>query len=218
MARRRMFSLDVVDTDAFLDMPQSAQLLYFHLAMRADDDGFVGNPKRIMRTIGAGDDDIKVLLGKRFILSFDSGVIVIKHWKLHNYIQSDRYKETNYIDEKQEISEKENGVYTECIQNVSKLDTQVRLGKDRLGKDRIGKNTHGEHQNVKLTDQEYKKLVDNLNENAVEQLIAELDGYIASTGRRYKSHYATLQNWARRKMQDYAKDQKKMKSPKRKII
>ena len=134
-----MFSLKIVDSDAFLDMPQSSQLLYFHLSMRADDDGFVGNPKKITRSIGANDDDMKILLAKLFLLSFESGVVVIKHWKIHNYIQNDRYQESQYLEEKNGLITKENGSYTECIQDVSKLDTQVRLGKDRLelGKDRL---------------------------------------------------------------------------------
>lgn len=136
MAQRRMFSKQIVDSDAFLDMPQSSRLLYFSLAMQADDDGFVGNPKNITRAVGASLDDMKVLLSKRFILSFESGVIVIKHWRIHNYIQNDRYRETKYLEEKGALIIKENGSYTECIQDVSNLDTQYRLGKDRLGKDR----------------------------------------------------------------------------------
>lgn len=100
--------------------------------MRADDDGFIGNPRRIMRTIGSSDDDIKVLLTKRFLLPFENGIVVVKHWRIHNYIQADRYQETQYTDEKKLLQIKDNGAYTECIQNVSNLDTQVRLGKDRL--------------------------------------------------------------------------------------
>ena len=139
MAQRRMFSLQIVDTDAFLDMPQSSQLLYFHLSMRADDDGFVGNPKKIIRMCGAGEDDMKVLIAKRFVLNFESVVVVIKHWKIHNYIQNDRYHETKYLEEKSGLITKENGAYTEVIQDVSKLDTEVRLelGKVSLGKDRV---------------------------------------------------------------------------------
>lgn len=91
-----MFSPDIVDSDAFLDMPTSSQLLYFHLGMRADDDGFV-NPKKIMRMVGANGDDLKVLLTKRFLLPFESGVVVIKHWLIHNLIRKDRYKETMYV-------------------------------------------------------------------------------------------------------------------------
>lgn len=134
MAQRRMFSLKIVDADAFLEMPQSSQLLYFHLSMRADDDGFVANPKRIMRMIGSQEDDFKILLAKRFVLPFESGVCVIKHWRMHNYIQNDRYSPTVYVEEKKRLKIKENGSYTD---NVSSLDTQVRLelGKDRLGEE-----------------------------------------------------------------------------------
>ncbi len=129
-----MFSLKIVDTDAFLDMPPTSQLLYFHLAMRADDDGFVSNPKKIMRTIGSNEDDIKVLLGKSFIIPFESGVCVIKHWRINNYIQADRYAPTNYLDEKKQLKIKENGSYTlKDGEDVYKLDTQVRLGKVRKG-------------------------------------------------------------------------------------
>lgn len=120
MAERRMFAKSVIDSDVFLDMPLSTQALYFHLGMRADDDGFVNNPKKIMRMIGASDDELKVLFTKKFILTFESGIIVIKHWKIHNYIQKDRYKETNYLTEKAQIVEKTNRIYsmyTKCIQN-----------------------------------------------------------------------------------------------------
>lgn len=145
MANRRMFAKTIIDSDAFLDMPPSTQVLYFHLAMRADDDGFINNPKTIMRIVGAKDDDIKLLVAKRFIIPFDSGVVVIKHWRIHNYIQKDRYTETKYIDEKNQlIINKKNGYSLKQIgllddenDNVYILDTQVRLGKDRLGKDRL---------------------------------------------------------------------------------
>lgn len=129
-----MFSMKIVDSDAFMELSQTAQLLYFHLAMRADDDGFIGNPKRIMRAIGSCEDDMKLLLVKRFLLSFPNGIVVVKHWRIHNYIQTDRYNPTQYLEEKSSITVKENGSYTECIQNVDILDTQVRLGKDSIGK------------------------------------------------------------------------------------
>ena len=139
MAERRMFAKTIVLSDAFLDMPMSARCLYFTLGMLADDDGFVNSPRSIMRQAGASIDDLNLLMVKRFILAFDSGVIVIKHWRIHNYIQKDRYKESKYMDEKATLTIDQNGAYTECIQDVSTLDTQVRLGKDRieLGKDRI---------------------------------------------------------------------------------
>ena len=144
MAERRMFAKTIVDSDAFLDMPLSAQALYFHLSMRADDDGFINNPKKVQRMIGASDDDLKVLLMKRFLIPFASGIVVIKHWKIHNYIRNDRYKPTVYAEEKALITTKKNGAYTEVStigipsdnQTVYQMDTQDRLGKVSIGKDR----------------------------------------------------------------------------------
>ena len=100
MANKRMFTMKIVDSDAFLDMPLSAQCLYFHLNMRADDDGFVGNPKRVMKIVSASEDDLKLLIMKKFVLAFDGGVIVIKHWRMHNTLSQNRYHETQYLDEK----------------------------------------------------------------------------------------------------------------------
>ena len=133
MAERRMFAKTIVTSDAFLDMPLSARCLYFTLGMFADDDGFVNNPKSIMRQVGACADDLNLLLAKRFILAFDSGVIVIKHWRIHNYIQKDRYKETKYIEERATLMLDEKGAYTECIQDVYSLDTQDKRGEERIG-------------------------------------------------------------------------------------
>jgi len=132
-----MFSPDIVASDAFLEMPTSSRELYFQLGMYADDDGFV-NPKKIMRMVGASDDDLKVLLTKRFLLAFQSGVVVIKHWLIHNMIRLDRYKETMYLEEKNSLTIKENKAYTELATtrqpNGNQLAPQVRLGKVRLGK------------------------------------------------------------------------------------
>ena len=138
MAERRMFAKTIIDSDAFLDMSLSTQALYFHLSMRADDDGFVNNPKKIQRMIGCGDDELKMLVAKKFIIPFESGICVIKHWRIHNYIQTDRYKETVYKEEKARLELKDNKAYrcldAPCIQPVSKTETQDRLGKVRLGK------------------------------------------------------------------------------------
>ena len=112
MANKRMFTMKIVDSDAFLDMPLSAQCLYFHLNMRADDDGFIGNPKRIMKIVGASEDDLKLLIAKRFLLCFEDGVIVIKHWRMHNTLSQNRYHETQYIEEKSMLKLKENGSYS----------------------------------------------------------------------------------------------------------
>lgn len=146
MAERRMFAKTIIDSDAFLDMPLSTQALYFHLSMRADDDGFINNPKKIQRMIGASDDDLKLLIAKNFIIPFESGIVVIKHWRIHNYIQKDRYKPTVYAEEKKLLDVKENNSYTldtNCIQNGYILETQDRLGKDslELGKDSLELNT-----------------------------------------------------------------------------
>ena len=142
-----MFAKTIIDSDAFIDMSASAQALYFHLAMRADDDGFVNAPKKIQRMVNASDDDLKILIAKRFLIPFDSGVVVIKHWKIHNYIQGDRYKPTVYTEEKSLLDVKPNKAYTlnvsamdtGCIQDVSKTETQVRLGKVRIDKESKGK-------------------------------------------------------------------------------
>lgn len=136
-----MFSKSVIDSDLFLDMPLSAQAFYFHLSMRADDDGFVNNPKKIQRMVGASEDDCKILVAKKFIIPFESGIVVIRHWKIHNYIQKDRYKETVYFDEKAQLSTDQTGAYVPepyptCIQPVSKPDTQVREGKVRISEDK----------------------------------------------------------------------------------
>ena len=133
-----MFTQKIIDSDAFLDMPLSSQALYFHLNMRADDDGFVNNPKRVQRTIGASEDDLKLLIVKRFVIGFDSGVIVIKHWKMHNTLRKDRYNPTQYQEELQTLALKENNSYTEKTVDIlattwqpngNQLETQYSIGK-----------------------------------------------------------------------------------------
>ena len=143
MAERRMFAKTIIDSDAFLDMPLSTQCLYFHLSMRADDDGFVNNPKKIQKMLGASEDDLKLLMAKSFILLFDTGVIVIKHWRINNYIRNDRYHETAYQDEKSLLSLKENNAYTLNSDNVGipcgnqtvyQMETEVSIGKNSIDK------------------------------------------------------------------------------------
>lgn len=142
MAERRMFAKTIVDSDAFLDMPLSTQALYFHLNMRADDDGFINNPKRIMKLIGCSDDDMKILIMKSFVICFESGVIVIKHWKINNYLRNDRYKPTVYSDEKNKLIENENKSYSMQKKDmVYQMDTKgiPSIGKDSIGKDSLDK-------------------------------------------------------------------------------
>ena len=141
MAERRMFAKTIIDSDAFLDMPNSSQNLYFHLCMRADDDGFVNQPKSIMRICGSKEDDLKLLIVKKFIIPFENGVIVIKHWRIHNYIRKDTYNETKYLEEKASLLLDENNSYTTTQKDRQRVVdgslTQDRLGKVRLGKDSI---------------------------------------------------------------------------------
>lgn len=164
MAERRMMAKSVIETDQFMDMPMSSQCLYFHLLLRADDDGFITSPRRIMREVGCHEDDMKLLVAKNYIIPFDSGVIVIKHWKIHNFIRSDRYTPT-HCDERAQVELTKKKIYelkTPDVpalvaatdtngmtcgiptgtptriphgnQAVTSRDTQVRLGKVRLGK------------------------------------------------------------------------------------
>lgn len=123
MAQKRMFSNSVVQSDEFLEMPDSSQNLYFHLSMQADDDGFVDKWKSIMRMTGKKEDDLKILIAKSFVIPFDTGVLVIRHWRLNNYLQKDRYKETIYKDEKSRLTIDKSNVYnldTECIHSIDK--------------------------------------------------------------------------------------------------
>ena len=220
IAERRMFAKTIIDSDAFLDMPLSTQALYFHLSMRADDDGFINNPKKIQRMIGSSDDDLKVLIAKRYLLPFESGVVVIKHWKIHNYIQKDRYKPTVYTEEKSMLAVKANGVYTDRIQNGYSMDTQVRLGKDRLELDKDSieslpppkatkpvRHKYGEYKNVLLSDEDMDKLKAEFPDDW-EKRIERLSGYIESTGKSYKNHLATIRNWAKRDKEKGAAEKK----------
>lgn len=145
MAQKRMFSLQIVDTDAFLDMPPSSQLLYFHLSMRADDEGFIGNPNRIIKLIGSNKDDFNILVAKRFLLTFESGVVVIKHWLIHNTIRMDRFNKTTYQDEKNLLTIKENKSYTDMatdgLPTGNQMATQVKLSKVNLSKAKLSERT-----------------------------------------------------------------------------
>ena len=132
MAERRMIAKTIIDSDLFLDMPMSTQCLYFHLNMRADDDGFINNPKKIQRMIGCNDDDIKLLITKNFIIPFESGVVVIKHWKIHNYIRMDRYKETLYKEEKSQL------VTDKSKEYILGRPDDIPLVDQRLTQDRLG--------------------------------------------------------------------------------
>ena len=202
VAKKRMFNVDIVGSDAFLDLPHTAQALYFQLGMRADDDGFVGNPKTIQRIAGTKASDLELLVKKRFLLQFPSGVVVIKHWKINNQIQKARYTPSVYTEEYQSLYIKDNKAYTEidkgCIQSVSEMDTQISIDKNRLDKNSRGgeKHAHGFFANVLLTDDELQKLAAEIPN--YEEYIEKLSHYIESNGKKYKSHYATILMWHRK--------------------
>lgn len=214
MAERRMFAKTIIDSDAFLDMPTSARLLYYDLSMRADDDGFINSPKKIIRMTGASDDDLKVLIIKKFVIPFENGVVVIKHWLIHNYIRKDTYNETPYKEQKAMLVVDENKSYKliddNRVQPVDEPSTQDRLGKVSIGKDSIedipasedksspasakaSKHKYGEYKNVLLKDKELQSLKEEYSN--WEELIRYLDEYIEMKGYKAKSHYLCIKKW-----------------------
>lgn len=223
MASKRMFKLSVVSSDAFTAMTLSAQALYFHLNLRADDDGFIDSPLRIMREIGANQGDMEQLLKKRYLIYYESGVIVVKHWRLHNTLRKDRYKPTLYQEEFAQLEEKESGVYTEVghrnlteIDNGNQNGNQMahRIDKSSIDKNRIDKSNessdaaptskiktnakltkskYGEFGHVKLTTTEIDKLKSEYPNYL--DLIKHLDEYCEMHGKTYKNYYLTIKKW-----------------------
>ena len=222
MANKRMFTKFITDSDAFIEMPLSTQALYFHINMHADDDGFMNNPKKVQRIINASDDDLKLLIAKRFLLVFENGVIVVKHWRMHNTIRKDRYTPTRFQEELKSLAIKDNKSYTDDIANALKngwqplgnqcapsdidigldidLDSDenkyIPAPKENKRKSEKVKHKYGEYNNVLLTDEELSKLQEEYPD--YNKRIENLSNYLASTGKTYKSHYATIRNWARR--------------------
>lgn len=140
---KRMFSLDIVDTDKFLEMPVSSQNLYFHLGMRADDEGFVSSPKKIATFVGCNIDDLRLLISKEYLIPFESGVVVITHWNCNNWVRADRKQPTQYPKELGLLT-LENNVYTvtdTCQPNVNQMTdschTEIRLDKNSIDKNSI---------------------------------------------------------------------------------
>ena len=218
MAERRMFTKKITESDSFLDMPSSTQMLYFHFSMNADDDGFVNNPKKIQKMCGASDDDFKLLIVKSFIILFDSGIIVIKHWKMHNYIQADRYRPTDYVEEKSMLGIKSNKAYT---LDVSKMDTECiqngYIGKDSIGKVSIDKNSidkdsKGESVRGEKAKRFYPPTLDEVKQYCEERKnnidpMAFIDFY-SSKGwmigkNRMKDWKAAVRTWERKRKEKY---------------
>lgn len=211
MAEKRMFSKKITNSDAFLDMPLSAQCLYFHLNMEADDDGFVNNPKKTMRFIGANEDDMKLLITKRFVLVFESGVIVIKHWRMNNTLKSDRYKPTDYQEEFALLGLKTNKSYT-WKQIGSKMVPQNRLDKNRLDKKSIEseikikeqnkqikevnkRNKYGEYKHVLLSEEQHTRLIQDYGTDLINEYIKKIDEYIQLKGKGYKDYNLAIRKW-----------------------
>ena len=212
MAKKRMYSNAVTDSDAFIEMSSAAQALYFHLNQGADDDGFNNQIQLAMLKAHASTDDLKILMAKNFVIRFESGVIVIKHWRLHNTLRKDRYTPTNYQEELSLLGIKENGAYTLGCQMVAERlpDGCHSIDKNRLVEDSVveesieeaqppkaTRHKHGLYENVLLTDEEYIKLTEEFP-NDYSDRIERLSEYIASTGKKYKSHLATIRSWARK--------------------
>lgn len=195
MAEKRMFTKKITESDAFLDMPLSSQCLYFHLNMNADDDGFVNNPKRIQKLIGASEDDLKLLISKAFLLVFESGVVVVKHFRMHNTLQNDRYHPTDYQEEYQMLGLKNNKAYT-WKQSVNILETEHNLTKHNLTKHRDIKHEYGQYKNVLLSDEELEKLKSEFSD--WDDRIERVSEYCASKGKKYSNYLATIRNWARK--------------------
>lgn len=213
MAEKRMFTMKIIDSDAFLDMPLSTQALYFHLNMRADDDGFVNNPKKIQRMLGCAEDDLKLLVAKRFVIGFEKGVIVIKHWRMHNTLRKDRYNPTQYQEELKMLALKPNNSYTEnpagnqlateWQPNGNQMATQYSIDKVSIDKVSIedtakpARHKYGNYKNVLLSDDDLEKLKSEFPKDW-EARIERLSEYIASSGKSYKNHLATIRSWARK--------------------
>lgn len=194
MANRRMLSKKIIDSDAFMDMPLSSQALYMHLVLNADDDGFVGNPKKIQRSIACSNDDIRILESKKFILSFESGVIVIKHWLIHNLIRSDRYNETTYLREKSMITKKDNRSYTyvdskNVIPNGNQMEPQYSIEEYS-----IVENKEDIVETIPMID--YKSYIDFFNS------LENLPNVVKLTDKRKKSLKARLKDYDDNKIKE----------------
>ena len=224
MSERRMFTKKIIDSDAFTELPPTTQALYFHLCMNADDDGFNNKIRQAMFNAHADRNDFNLLVSSRFIIPFDDkGVVVIKHWRLHNLIRVDRYHETEYIEQKAQLILKENGIYTEAVNqmatngkpNDNQRLTEVSIGKDSIGKvsidkDSIGKDSigesitpapkdvkhiYGEYKHVRLTDKDIEKLKADYGEDMIEHVITFLYEYIEMKGYKAKNHYLAIKKW-----------------------
>lgn len=219
MANKRMYSKDITDSDPFIEMPSAAQALYFHLNQGADDDGFNNQIQLAMHKAHASVDDLKILMAKNYVIRFESGVIVIKHWRLHNTLRKDRYTPTNYLEELQMLGIKDNGVYTLGCQVVAERlpDGCHSIDKNRLVEDSVVEDSiedakppksprhkYGLYENVLLTDEDYEKLKVEFPHDYTAR-IESLSEYMSSHGKKYSNHLATIRSWARKEKENAQK-------------
>ncbi len=226
MAERRMISNEVVDGDDFTEMPTSAQSLYFHLILKADDDGFVNNSRSIQRSVGCTTDDLKLLIAKAFLLTFESGVVCIRHWHIHNNIRKDRYRPTVYQDELSFLLINSVGVYeyntalqddnqltTNCQPNDNQLSAQVRLDKNRLDKYKGsgGSNNQPVNQPLQPTAPTLEQVIEYVGERG-NKIDAEkfydtysMNGWITSRGLPLTDWKAAVRMWERTEYPDKAR-------------
>lgn len=220
MAERRMFAKTIIDSDAFLEMPMSARLLYYDLSMRADDDGFNNSPKKVMRAIGASNDDLSILVARKFVIPFENGVVVIKHWQIHNYIRKDTYKETTYKEQKAMLELDENKAYRlmdfDRVRAVDEPSTQVSIGKGsiELGKDSIVEGsvddaaaTSTEENQLKciggklgkgvvyLSDNQFNDLLERLGLDTFNRYVERLANFIINKNAYVHNHYEMILKW-----------------------
>ena len=226
MAEKRMFTKKITDDDSFISMPSSAQALYFHLNQGADDDGFTRQISMAMYKAHASEDDLRVLLSKNYIIRFESGVIVIKHWRMHNTLRKDRYTPTSHQEELELLGIKKDGAYTLNLESAERLPSgcqvvasgKVSIGKESIGEDSLDEVSVGDDVAPATTDEENKlqvwegslgKGVVRLTENQVGALLDELGlsgfdyyveklaDFIIEKGAKVTNHYATILKWAR---------------------
>lgn len=225
MAQKRMFSVQITDTDKFLDMPTSTQALYFHLGMHGDDDGFVASPRKLARAAGCNDDDLRLLAAKGYIIPFSSGVVIISDWGVNNTLKNDRYHATIYSDEKATLVKSasgrwelgtslepcwnQSGTSLEPEHNITELNLTEQSKAESMAppaaepapapgsllKEKSVRQKYGEYRNVLLSAGDLEKLKGEFPD--WQERIERLSSYMASTGKSYKNHLATIRNWAR---------------------
>lgn len=227
MAGKRMFTDKIVESDAFTDMPLSAQALYFHFNMGADDDGIVNNPKRLCRSVGASEDDLRLLILKQFLISFDSGIVAIKHWRMHNNLRKDRYTPTSYQDEFSMLEIKDNGAYTltegvvanwlpnGCQMVAVVKSSRVKSSKVEFSVVEVSAEDSGSNETdvenskleamggtlgkgvILLTEEQQEALLEKLGIDAFNHYIDKLSTFIIKNEAKVSNHYNTILKWAR---------------------